>query len=586
METRENAQQLTPRASSETSPNSSIDEARTSLSDEAQACYNLLLILRNDTQHLISLRNENLSLLEGRDKSALPSLWSITDEKDCNDDITIRTAHQQALLALVNESIIAAMRSVTEMGPFLERYRWPTAISAGGPEQQQRRSFIKLKAPAKLLKRRRTRSVSGPTSKIVSSAEDRCHESGLSSQELFAWTLGLTAQHTAVLVATSRLEEFLHCGTSVVCVDEVKRREGRESWWKQDRGEFENVELIQSLLAARPRRKLQVKAPTPDLTAGSDLRAKEREANTQPETSGNHDSQSNTLISEPFSEPTTSSSPEGLTAPKHQHPDPLHAEEQFSVRQAITRLRASSPQTNMIPGHGNLSRTETFGHGHLTDTSLCNQPHAKQWCVAPLHPPLVVISDGSELETVCKTDKLQAQIPEEDGAKAESTARTALSSEVVAHVPPLTLSSLIASNDRALQRKSIPRDSDFPSSPLSRPVSSVMEASYKPFDPHTSMDQRMVTLFMRGALPTKTIQSVVQQLDNMAVSPVEAQESQIANLPAAVSPAASLQSQNSVLSTTSANDETTDSHWPYLAYMARKQAVVSSRWALQRVENK
>lgn len=102
--------QQTPRASSE---HESRSEPRTSTSDEAQACFNLIMILRNDTQHLIALRNENIQSLE-------------------------ETVAARPLLAAVNDAITTATRSIHELGPFLERHRWP-------PPEPPCRSPLRLK---------------------------------------------------------------------------------------------------------------------------------------------------------------------------------------------------------------------------------------------------------------------------------------------------------------------------------------------------------------------------------------------------------------------------------------------------------
>lgn len=581
-EQQQQQQQLTPRASSDAGTAGS-DEERTSFSDEAQACFNLLLILRNDTQHLISLRNDNLPFLEDSGSPAP----SPPGEGESADDVAVAAAQRPALLACVNESIVAATRSIADMGPFLEKYRWPVCSAPRGPEQQQRRSFIKLK-PSKKLLRKRSKSFSGLATAGGPPPVADCNGSGLSPQQLFSWTLALTAQHTAVLVATSRLEQFLEYGVSVVSVEEVKRREGRASWWQQGRGEFENIDLIQSLLAPRPRRKLGIKAPGADAAAGPgshttcEYQRVEGEVNGMPVISEHDDGRSETVISEPFSESTTTSSPWGLTAPKHQRQGSLRRDEQFFVRRVVTEPLSYSPSRTTAQDQARLSRTETFGQVKPNFPFSRNNSSAQPPMVTTqLLPPLLRLQDLLP-ETICRAGTTHDQPTTEDGAQLVPTTGGSPSPLAITDTPTPLLSSLLTHGGISTQPQSQPRDSTPPSSTQpSRPVS-IAESSYIPFDPHTSMDQRMVALFAQRALPSKTIQPVIKELDNMLVSPVESQEPHVASLPAGVSPIESPQSRVSLQIPTPTGGETNETHWPYLAYMARKQAVAASRWSLRR----
>ncbi|ROW09572.1 hypothetical protein VMCG_02512 [Cytospora schulzeri] len=166
-------------------------------------------------KHLIALRNDNIQSLE-------------------------ETAVARPLLTGINDAITAATRSIHELGPFLERHRWP-------PEPPPTcRSPIRLKGL-----RKRTRSLSVPSATITTGGD-----ANLSSEELFSWTLALTAQHNAVLSALARLEGFLVHGTVALNDEDRRRHEATQSWWQQRRSEFENVGLIQSILQG-PRRSLR-----------------------------------------------------------------------------------------------------------------------------------------------------------------------------------------------------------------------------------------------------------------------------------------------------------------------------------------
>lgn len=582
-------QQLTPRASSDASTAGGSDETRTSFTDEAQACFNLLLILRNDTQHLISLRNDSLSSLEASSSSSArpPPTLPSPGNGDLSADDDVAAAQRPALLACVNESIIAATRSIAEMGPFLERYRWPVSSApSAGPEQRQqhRSSLVNLRPSKKLLRRKRSKSLSGPAAPPVT-------DCGHSPQELFSWTLALTAQHTAVLVATSRLEHFLEYGISVVSADEVRRREGRASWWQQGRGEFENVDLIQSLLAPRPRRKLVVKAMETASAAGPGGQAAaqqcaEREVTDLPAISEQDVSRSETIVSEPLSDSTATSSPWGLTAPKHQRQGSLQRDEQFMCRRVVTEPLSYSPSSTTTQNQARLSRTETFGQVQPTNATSHHGTSAQRPRVTTqLLPPLVGLQDLFS-ETIGRAGTSHNQPPTEDGSvqPVPTTTGGLPSIPAIIETPGALLSSLLTPGNNSSQPQCRSQDPGLPSSaPPSRPVSSIAESSYIPFDPHTSMDQRMVALFAQRALPSKTIQPVIKELDNMLVSPVESQEPHVANAPTGVSPIEPTRLRASMPPPTPGRDGTNeDSHWPYLAYMARKQAVASSRWSLRR----
>lgn len=559
----------TPRVSSdaETTASDTASETRMSFSDEAQACFNLLLILRNDTQHLISLRNDNLAALEAKPPtSALQTTSSSSSSSSSSSlpppaanhvDESDAAARRPALLACINESIVAATRSITELGPFLERHRWPVTAATAAPSPTQRQSCTSRPARI-LLRKRRSKSLT------AAPATDDA-KGGLSPRELFSWTLALTAQHTAVLVATNRLEQFLAYGVSLVSEEEVKRREGRASWWMQGRREFENVDLIQSLLAPRPRRKLGEKSigatmtPEPCDQAPSERRVGQDAG--LPAVSEQGDGRSETLRSEPCSE--SSSSPWGLTAPKHQRQGSLQGDDHFIVRRVVTEPLNYSPSSALTVNEAQLPRMETFGY-----TSSKQRPRI---ATSPL-PPLM--GQPSFLsEAVVGTETGRDPSPAVDDGYLTMTGESPIPHITSRHSVPL-VSSLLTSGVSSSpsqpqnQNRNQNQDASQPShAQRARPVSSVAETPYTPYTPHTSMDQRILALFTQQALPSKTIQPVVvQKLDTMLVSPVKSQEPYVATV--GVSPVESHMH----------ND---DSHWPYLAYMARKQAVSTSRWSLR-----
>ncbi|KAG6366547.1 hypothetical protein INS49_000724 [Diaporthe citri] len=323
-----------------------------------KACFNLVLILRNDTQYLISLRNDNLQAFEEIDTA-------------------------RPVLSQINGAITAATRSIYELGPFLERHRWP-------PCEPPRTSIIRLK------NLRKRSSLSSPVSGAAAAARP-----GLSPDELFSWTLALTAQHTAVLSALDQLEKFLVYGSADISEDDRRRHDATGSWWQQRHSEITTT-------------------PLPPLV--------------------------------------------GLQA--------------------------------LIPEVSQRARSATL------DPS--NSAHA----VSPLSPYSPLLS------------------------------------------PP------------GLSRHS---------SQVSLP--SPVQASPTVDTPFTPLNQQVATMFEQKTLPSKTIQPVIHELDNMIASPADSMQP-VFELD--VSPVG-----NSHY-TQSPSQQEDDKHWPYLAYMARKQAVTMSRWSVRR----
>lgn len=327
---------FTPRTSSELGTFSGDETWRLSLTDEAQTCYNLILILRHDTQHLISLRNDNLVALEaisGLDEDAASS--------------------RKTLLACINESIVSTTRSISELGPFLERCRWPAATRPSSPTSQRRSGFAITLKP----RRRRNKGFLDPVMTNYHDTTETRNGFPLSPEEIFAWTLALTAQHTAVLVATNRLGTFLESGYANVSEEETRRREGRQSWWEQGRGGFENVGLIQNLLA-RPKKALGVHGEESSEPAA--VRAQALAA-MRPENLTSimecDDWRSETSFSE-FLTPTLN----GLTVrPRHQRMGSVQEEENFSVRRVFTGPMTASPTKVILYNDATISRRETFG---------------------------------------------------------------------------------------------------------------------------------------------------------------------------------------------------------------------------------
>lgn len=550
----------TPGTSSERGSISSDETPRTSFTDEAQTSYNILLILRNDTQHLISLRNENLAALE--DNSALTE-----------DAASARAA----LLACINESITAATRSVTQLGPFLDKHRWPAAGRPATPESQ-RRSFPMALKP----RRRRSKSASGLDAGPQVTEDG---ESILSPEELFSWTLALTAQHTAVLVATKRLGTFLESGIANVSEEERRRREARASWWEQGRGGFENVGLIQSLLG-RPKRTFGEPSAegnttvtidaTPAKTQGDDGEAAE---NLTP-IMENDDGRSETLFSEAFTPSTMTMTPKGLTPrPRNHRMGSLQHEEGFCVRRVVTEaLVYSSPGTQMS-NETRLSRMETFG-SEIPTIPVSRFSSSKQ------RPRIATLP----LPSVVSWQNAPPKQPSTEQEPEQGT--TGLS----ASQPTLT---------------SLPSQIQKAPSPTPSPGAETEYTPYTPFDPN------FTSLFTQRALslPTsKTLQPVIQELDHMVgspdpraenialrVSPVEA-KSRVSIAPVIEGPelmvVSPVETESGTLTqplpgvspvtitetSEQASQEGADGHVAWLVYMERKRDVAASRWSLRRTK--
>lgn len=542
----------TPRSSSDRSSSGGASEPRMttmSSADEAQACHNLLLLVRNDAQVLITLRNDNLDRLEGTTRPG---------------GVPGGNTDRLLLLAAVNEAITYSAKSVAELGPLLEKHRWP-AREPGAPSP--RRSPVVGVRPPKILRRRRTQSPDAPA---PAGADE---ESGISAELWFSWTVALTELHSAVLAATERLRVFLEYGVAAVAVSEEdrKKREGRASWWEQGRGEFENVGLIQSLMG-RPRRKWD---PNP---AGTNTEAT---AATEPEAPGEEtadrgdddpvtvltpvleadDTQSETLGSEPWSAPSTIRSPRGsLTArPRRAREGSLQEEAQFSVRRVVTDSLTSSPRKGSPPLDLHIPRSETFGQA-----ARCESDKDLGRASTTTEPP----------------PSLAARQPTAGSSPAASS-------------PVLPLATG-AAQSRSSTRPSPTRAAPGP------------EAAYAP---DTPLDEKLAALVVRGALPSKTFQPVIEALDDMIEAPVSSvsppasprkgttaltveplrsrqRESVHPVIEAAqdttvVSPVSSLESHHPRQSVPPPSEDS-DGHRPFLAYMAQKQAVSTSRWSLGR----
>lgn len=533
-------QPQTPRASSEHEARS---EPRTSLSDEAQACFNLVLILRNDTQHLISLRNDNLQSFEEVDTA-------------------------RPLLTQINSAITAATRSIHELGPFLERHRWP-------PCEPPRASIIRLK-----ILRKRSRSLSSPVAGAGTTVEP-----GLSPDELFSWTLALTAQHTAVLAALDQLEKFLVYGSADISEDDRRRHDATGSWWQQRHSEFENVTLIQSILQ-RPRRNFRAQAgasmttPAVDITEnahfGDAVSSSPAAAAIIPSVTEHDDGRSDTLT---FSEQSIKSWPgeimNGLTArPRTRNEGSPQAHSRLTYKPLdlrITDLGApvfseSGPtvavQTERCSGPpihlGSEQRKEAE-----QDTQGTEVPLAGSMVMPEL--PLSRFNSSARRPRITTTPLpplvgLQTLIPDTSQRARSAT----LDPYQVGHaVSPLSPSSPLLSPpglSRHSSRVSLP--SPVQPSPADTPF--------------TPLNQRVANMFEQKTLPSKTIQPVIHELDHMITSPVysmqpvfEVDVSPVGNSHHTQSPAT----------------QEDEKHWPYLAYMARKQAVAMSRWSVRRSQS-
>jgi hypothetical protein len=516
-------QPQTPRASFEHQARS---EPRTSISDEAQACFNLLLILRNDTQYLISLRNDNLQAFE--DTDARP------------------------LLSQINGAITAATRSIYELGPFLERHRWP-------PSEPPRGSIIRLKNL-----RKRSRSLSSPASGSAAATRPV-----LSPDELFSWTVALTAQHSGVLAALDQLERFLVCGSTDLTEDDRRRHDATGSWWQQQHSEFENVTLIQSILQ-RPRRNLQAvpcglatTTPAVDTAESAEIGVALTSSSpvgvvSMPFFNDHDDGKSDTLT---FYEQSVGSWPGelmngGLTArPRavNEGSPRIHSTSGLTYRPSDLRIASPGPTYHSAPGQEpdaqNAARASE-GQAPVRGMDLPGVPLSRfnssarrpRITTTPL-PPL---------------GGLQAFIPE-----SSKRARSATLDPVRAGpaVSPLSPSSPL------LSPPGLSRRSSQVSLPSPGQVSPTVDT------PFTPLNQQVATMFEQKTLPSKTIQPVIHELDNMIGSPVYSVQP-VFDLD--VSPVANSPYNQSTL------PQEDDRHWPYLAYMARKQAMTMSRWSVRR----
>ncbi|POS73190.1 hypothetical protein DHEL01_v208422 [Diaporthe helianthi] len=533
-----------PRASFEHEARS---ESRTSISDEAQACFNLLLILRNDTQYLISLRNDNLQAFE--DTDARP------------------------LLSHINGAITAATRSIYELGPFLERHRWPPS------EPPPRASIIRLKNL-----RKRSRSLSSSATGLAAAAAAR---SWLSPDELFSWTVALTAQHSVVLAALDQLERFLIRGSTDITEDDRRRHDATGSWWQQQHSEFENVTLIQSMLQ-RPRRNFKAvpytypAAPTVDTAEGSQIGVA-----------------------------LTSSSPTGaVLLPFFNELDDGKSETLTFYEQSVGSWPGEMISGGLSARPRALDESSRGNHSSLTyrpsdlrtqpsDSSPYPRPNQQaavqsEWCAElPYHSAQGQARDH-EVQNAApgsEDQKTRARgLPELPLSRFNSSARRPRITTTP--LPPLVgLQTLIPEiSQRARSATLDPTTSAHgvsplsPSSPLLSPpglsrhssqvsLPSPVQASPTVDTPFTPLNQQVVSMFEQKTLPSKTIQPIIHELDNMIASPVYSVQP-VFELD--VSPAENKQYQQS------SSPEEEEKHWPYLEYMARKQAVTMSRWSVQR----
>lgn len=587
----------TVEASSERGSIGSDETLGASFADEAQTCYNILLILRTDTQHLISLRNENLNVLENTS--------GLTEDA---------TSSRTALLACINESITAATRSITQLGPFLDRNRWP-ATSRPTTPTTQRRSFPIFLRP----RRRRSKSSSGPATTPVA-AEDG--ESPSSPEELFSWTLALTAQHTAVLVSTERLATFLESGVANVSKEEMRRRDARASWWDQGRGEFENVGLIQSLLG-RPKRTFGTtaadqSAATTTNTTSADSQGGDGEAaqNLTP-IMENDDGRSETVVSETLTSSTLTLTPKGLTARPRHHPigsSELVSEDGFSVRRVCTDPPLiSSSQVALTSDDVRLSRMETFG-SEKTGKPLPLTSSKQR--------PRIATSPLPSVESLQRAQSERLKTALEPGREGSHTSSffsegVHLSAEnaqrYIQPTPPFTPN---ASPEKPNTTK---RDSMNISTSdqkiVSPPTSPDAEIVYTPYTP---LDANDTSLFIQRALasPTrKTFKPLIRELNQMIISPEQGVENvamRISPIEAksrvSIAPRIEGESNNNMVVspvdtesgtpitqallgvspiTTPKTGEGTsqddaDGHMAWLVYLERKQKVYKSRWSIGR----
>lgn len=519
----------------------SRSEPRTSISDEAQACFNLVLILRNDTQYLISLRNENLQAFEETDTA-------------------------RPLLSQVNGAITAATRSIYELGPFLERYRWP-------PCEPPRASIIRLKNL-----RKRSRSFSSPASRSAAATGP-----GLSPDELFSWTLALTAQHTAILSALDQLERFLVYGSAEISEDDRRRHDATGSWWQQRHSEFENVTLIQSMLQ-RPRRSLQavpvasVTTPASDTPESAQIGLAVTSSSPvgavfMPFVNDHDDGTSESLT---FSERSVGSWPgemiDGLTArPRARNEGHPRTHSHLTYRPLDLRMTDPGQPAYPLPNQPAAMQTERCpGPPYHSDPEQTKEAEARDTGNMVAHGmvmrelPLSRFNSNSSRRPRINTTPLpplvglQALIPEISQRGRSATLEPGNSAHAVS---PLSPSSPLLSPP-GLSRHS---------SQVSLP--SPVQASPTVDTPFTPLNQQVATMFEQKTLPSKTIQPVIHELDNMIGSPADSMQP-VFELD--VSPTG-----NSHY-TQSPSMQEDERHWPYLAYMARKQAVTMSRWSVRR----
>lgn len=663
---------------------------RTSCSDEAQACFNLLLILRADTQHLISLRNDNLDMLE-------------------------RTGPARPLLHSINDALAAAARSIAELGPFLERHRWagydPAAVGTkteraygggDGASSHQRRSLASYSlirpvflrrskgpstatttpmttTPTTTKRRRRCKSLSNSPSTTAAGATPSApgweEEAGwLSPETLFSWTLELTAQHTAALVALDRLERFLAYGVAALREEEEEgAREAsakateedaarrRASWWEQQRGEFENVGLIQSLMTGPRRRRLSGggKGAISSINTADEMVAMAATAATEADKEGKQrivgddsatsdlppiseqqdDARSMTIVSEPPSELSMPATPHwGLTARPRVPPKAVRLandEEPIRTRRVMTEPvscpppPSTPPQQPVFDNPQLSSRSETFGqsdemNNSSTSTtlplsrfnSLRQRPRiATQALPSLVGLPALVLperqattrteeSSDSNIHNTTNYNNTYLSLPQHQQAGGGGS--TSPSSALSATTPLLSPLLFTPSGDGQQASSSSPSPSP---------------AVETPYTPYTPLDQQLANLFAPKVFPykSKTIQPMIRELEDMVVSPVESHMVTMSFLEHGVSPittttsttgghhqlpsprkgslvslssssaAAALQQQQHrapasphAMKAAGEHEEDDDKHWPYLAYMARKQAVATSRWSLRR----
>lgn len=572
----------TPRMSSEHGSINSDETQRSSFTDEAQTSYNILVILRTDTQHLISLRNENLPALE--DKSAL-------SERDASSRI--------ALLACINESITAATQSITQLGPFLDKHRWPAA-SRPTTRESQRPSFIIALKP----RRRRSKSVSGLAESPHVTEDEK---SILSPADLFSWTLLLTAQHTAILVATERLCTFLESGIANVSEEERRRRDARTSWWEQDRGGFENVGLIQSLLKRSPRAVGETSAESEAPVATNSTLTKapgdqDGMAENLTPIMEHDDGRSETLFSEAFTPSTLTLTPKGLTArPRQERLGSLQHDEGFSVRRVFTEpLTFSSP--GLPPSNETqISRMETFGSEKaafpLSRFSFHSQrpriPTPPLFSTVPLANTLSEALNQSLEHDENERSPITGLLSESDYLYTGDVPPLArYTQEPTAAFPPNTSSrnpNISPTNlpipPSQVQERLVPSPSPgtkttcTPSTPLEPNLTSPQELNHKLPSPNQAARHTTLRILPVETRSRASTAPVIEGPDSLIVSPVETDSGTFAQPLLGVSPITITESHERVV-----QDDNNGGHMAWLVYMQRKREVSASRWSLRRHE--